>query len=72
MDKPMFGVAIASAVVCIVEDPTVGIIVGAVLAMLRLMVQMRGAHAMLYIYQGSQCRLAFLFDTHDESKRVGN
>jgi MFS superfamily sulfate permease-like transporter len=102
MDRAMFGVCVASAVVCVVEDPTVGIIAGAVLAMLRLMVQvgahdfakavdssgcwsalevltrvsavarqqMRGAHAMLYIFQGTKCRLSFLFDTHDESKRV--
>lgn len=69
MDRAMFGVCVASAVVCVVEDPTVGIIAGAVLAMLRLMVQMRGAHAMLYIFQGTKCRLSFLFDTHDESKR---
>ena len=69
MDKPMFAVAIVSALVCILEDPTMGIIVGAVLAMIRLLLQLRCAHATLTVYSaGVSCRLAYLFQ--DVSKRA--
>ena len=69
MDKPMFAVALVSALVCIVEDPTMGIIVGSVLAMIRLLLQLRSAHATLTVYaSGTSCRLAYLFQ--DVSKRA--
>ena len=52
MDKPMFAVAIIVMVVCIVEDPTVGIIAGALLAQVRILFNMRDAHAQLVVYAG--------------------
>jgi len=70
MDKPMFAVAIVSALVCIAEDPTVGIIVGAFLGMIRLLMQLRNAHSLLRIYDGPDCKLNFLFEGVDVAKPV--
>jgi len=70
MDKPMFAVAIISALVCILEDPTLGIIAGALLGMVRVLLSMRGAHATLLLYQGRTCRLHYLFDGAGDHKRA--
>ena len=65
MDKPMFAVALIAMATCIIADPTYGIIVGSVLAMIRTMLAMRMAHATLRLYRGTRCALSFLFDTVD-------
>jgi MFS superfamily sulfate permease-like transporter len=70
MDKPMFLVAIISALICIIEDPTLGIVAGAFLAMIRVLMQKRNAHALLRIYRGTNCRLNYLFDGVDIKKSV--
>lgn len=70
MDKPMFTVAIISGLVCILEDPTMGIIAGAFLGMIRILLQMRNAHALLRVYQGTVCKFNFLFDGVDVKKSV--
>jgi len=68
MDKSMFSVAVLSALVCIVEDPTMGIIVGALLGMIVMLLQMRTAHATLRLYSGSLCRLNYLFEGVDTAR----
>lgn len=68
MDKSMFAVAILSGLVCIVEDPTMGIIVGALLGMIVMLLQMRTAHATLRLYSGPLCRLNYLFEGVDTAR----
>jgi MFS superfamily sulfate permease-like transporter len=66
MDKPMFAVCIITGLVAIVEDPTMGILVGAVLAMIRLLLSMRNSHADLQIYRGVESKMEILFENTDK------
>lgn len=70
LDKPMFLVAILSALICIFEDPTLGIIYGALFAMVRVFINMRSSHTMFRVYQGTKCKFTFLFDNVDPTRTV--
>ncbi len=64
-DFPMFIVAVVTAVICIIEDPTMGIVYGTFLAMIRLLLGMLHGHAALRVYKGTRCELFWVFDLKD-------
>jgi SulP family sulfate permease len=66
-DMPMFIVALVTMLICIVEDPTMGIVYGTFLAMIRVLFAMLHGHASLKIFKGTQCELQFIFDLNDRS-----
>lgn len=64
-DFPMFVVALVTALICIIEDPTSGIVYGIFLAMIRMLFAMLEGHAQLKIYHGTRCDFQFEFDVND-------
>jgi MFS superfamily sulfate permease-like transporter len=64
-DFPMFVVALVTALICVVEDPTSGIVYGIFLAMIRMLFAMLEGHAQLKIYHGTRCEFQFEFDVND-------
>jgi MFS superfamily sulfate permease-like transporter len=62
LDKPLFMIAIVSALTCIAVDPTVGILVGAVLAQIRILMNLRDGHTELFIYKGRTCLMSMMFN----------
>lgn len=54
----MFVVAMISMLICIAEDPTMGIIVGALAAQVRTLLAMRKGHAVLTVHKGRVCLMA--------------
>lgn len=53
---------IISGLTCIVVDPTVGIIVGAVLAMIRVLMNLRDGHSELQLFKGRSCLMTMHFN----------
>jgi len=70
MDKPMFAVAVIVGLVCILEDPTLGIIAGALLGQIRVLMSMRDGHAGLNVYKGRTCLMASTVAVVDAKKAV--
>jgi len=66
-DFPMFIVAVITAIICIIEDPTMGIVYGTGLAMIRMLLGMLHGHAALRIYKGTRAELTWIFDLKDRN-----
>jgi SulP family sulfate permease len=66
-DPPMFIVACVTMAICIAEDPTMGIMYGTFLAMIRMLLAMLHGHAQMRVYKGTRCELSYVFDLNDRS-----
>lgn len=64
-DKPSFVVCCITGLICVVEDPTMGIVYGTFLAMIRLLLAMIHGHATLQIFKGTRSELLWVFDQND-------
>jgi MFS superfamily sulfate permease-like transporter len=66
-DRPMFIVAGVTAIICIIEDPTMGIVYGTFLAMIRMLLGMLHGHASLRVFKGTRAELTWVFDIKDRA-----
>jgi SulP family sulfate permease len=66
-DPPMFIVACVTMIICIIEDPTMGILYGTFLAMIRMLLAMLHGHAAMRVYKGTRCELSYVFDLNDRA-----
>jgi len=53
-DRPMAIVMVVTAVICALEDPTMGIVYGTAFAMIRTLLAMMHGHAFLSVYAGTR------------------
>ncbi len=68
-DKPMMVVCVVTAVICAVEDPTMGIVYGIGLSMVRVLLSLMHGHSYLTIYSGARLVLTehFLLNNGKDS-----
>ncbi len=64
-DRPSFVVCCVTGIICVIEDPTMGIIYGTFLAMIRLLLAMIHGHATVQIFKGTRSELLWVFDQND-------
>jgi len=69
-DPAMFTVAVVTALICIIEDPTMGIVYGTGLAMIRSLLAMLHGHAILQVYKGTRCELQWHFTLNDHATQL--
>jgi len=69
-DPAMFTVAVVTALICIVEDPTMGIVYGTGLAMVRSLMAMLHGHALLQVFKGTRCELQWFFTLNNHEAQL--
>ena len=69
-DMPMMVVCVVTAVICAVQDPTMGIVYGSGFAMIRILLTLMHGHSHLRIYQGARIDLSVEFKLNNGAEAV--
>lgn len=69
-DPAMFAVAVVTALICIIEDPTMGIVYGTFLAMIRSLMAMIHGHAVFNVFKGVRCEVLHVFTLNDHKAQL--
>jgi MFS superfamily sulfate permease-like transporter len=69
-DRPMMVVTCVTAIICAVQDPTMGIVYGTGFSMVRILLTLMHGHSHLFIYQGAKIELSVEFQLNNGAEAV--
>jgi len=69
-DRPMMIVCVVTAIICAVEDPTMGIVYGTGFSMIRVLLALMHGHSHLYVFQGTLIELSTEFKLNSGAESV--
>jgi MFS superfamily sulfate permease-like transporter len=69
-DRPMMVVCVVTAIICAVQDPTMGIVYGTGFSMIRVLLALMHGHSHLYVFQGTLIELSTEFKINNGSDSV--